>query len=252
MTEEEFRTSTESRHCKLKLAPHKWKSTCATVLLSALCTCAYGLTPSLDINQYAHKSWTIRDGFFKGVIYSIAQTPDGYLWLGTEFGLLHFDGVRAVPWTPPVGEGLPSNTIAKLLVTRDGRLWIGTWRGLASWKDGKLTHYPELAGQAVSSLLEDRQGTIWAGGLGAPAGRLCAIQTGSVQCYGADGHFGRGVLSLYEYQGNLWAGAVTGLWRWKPDPARRYPVPGPIPEIQDLIEGDNGALWIALHGGIKH
>jgi len=45
------------------------------------------LNPSLDVSQYAHNAWSIGDGFFKGNIYSIAQTPDGYLWLGTEFGL---------------------------------------------------------------------------------------------------------------------------------------------------------------------
>ena len=41
------------------------------------------------------------DDFFNNSITSIAQTPDGYLWLGTEFGLLRLDGVRAVPWQPP-------------------------------------------------------------------------------------------------------------------------------------------------------
>ena len=65
------------------------------VILLAVCPCACALNPSLDINQYAHNAWTIRDGFFKGVIMSIAQTPDGYLWLGTEFGLRRFDGVRS-------------------------------------------------------------------------------------------------------------------------------------------------------------
>ena len=48
-----------------------------------VCFSAFALNPALDVNQYAHKSWTIRDGFFKGRIESIAQTPDGYLWLGT-------------------------------------------------------------------------------------------------------------------------------------------------------------------------
>ena len=64
-------------------------------ILLACCPCASALNPSLEINQYAHTAWTVRDGFFKGSIISIVQTPDGYLWLGTEFGLLRFDGVRA-------------------------------------------------------------------------------------------------------------------------------------------------------------
>jgi ligand-binding sensor domain-containing protein len=58
---------------------------------------AFALNPALDVSQYAHTAWKIRDGFTRGVINSIAQTPDGYLWLGTEFGLLRFDGMRNVP-----------------------------------------------------------------------------------------------------------------------------------------------------------
>src|ERR1700751_2206602 len=84
-------------------------------ILLACCRCASALNPALDINQYAHTAWTVRDGFFKGSITSIAQTPDGYLWLGTEFGLIRFDGVRTVPWAPPAGEHLPSGSIRSLL-----------------------------------------------------------------------------------------------------------------------------------------
>jgi ligand-binding sensor domain-containing protein len=54
-------------------------------------------TRTLDVSQLADAAWTVGDGFAKGAINSIAQTPDGYLWLGTEFGLLRFDGVRTVP-----------------------------------------------------------------------------------------------------------------------------------------------------------
>jgi len=58
----------------------------AFALLLACCGCAFALDPSLEVNQYAHTAWTVREGFFKSGVYPIAQTPDGYLWLGTQFG----------------------------------------------------------------------------------------------------------------------------------------------------------------------
>src|SRR5882757_6201107 len=162
-------------------------------MLLAGSTCVFALNPALDVSQYAHTSWKIHDGFTRGLIDSIAQTPDGYLWLGTEFGLVRFDGVRAVAWQPPAGQALPSSHIGKLLAARDGTLWIGTSKGLASWKGGKLTQHPELAGMEIFGLLEDHEGALWAGGWELPTGRLCTIQRGSVRCYGEDGLLGRGV-----------------------------------------------------------
>ena len=187
--------------------------------------CAFALDPALDVSQYAHTAWKVREGFTRGQIVAIAQTRDGYLWLGTEFGLLRFDGVRAVPWQPPGGEQLPSNDIRGLLVAQDGTLWIGTLKGLASWKDGKLTLYKEVAGSYVLSLLEDRERTIWFGVYEASKGRLCAIRDGKVECYGA-GTFGNFVSALYEdHKGNLWAVNQTALWRWAPGRPEQYAFP---------------------------
>src|SRR5258708_2888672 len=149
-------SSAASRDCSLK--PSRRPYNClymerrAVILFGvflACCACASALNPSLDINQYAHTAWKIRDGFSKGRVTSFAQTPNGYLWLGTEFGLLRFDGVRNVSWDPPSGEHLPSSYIRSLLAAQDGRLWIGTYKGLASWNDGKLTEYGELDAQTV-------------------------------------------------------------------------------------------------------
>jgi ligand-binding sensor domain-containing protein len=86
----------------------------------AACRSAFALNPALDINQYAHRAWTARQGFFDGVVRAIMQTQDGYLWLGTELGLVRFDGVRAVPWTFPPNQQLASSSILSLLATRDG------------------------------------------------------------------------------------------------------------------------------------
>jgi PAS domain S-box-containing protein len=225
--------------------------TIAVGFLLAWCPCVFALAPSLDASQYTHTAWKVREGFSTGVIFSIAQTPDGYLWLGTEFGLLRFDGVRITTWQPPAGEQLPSSDVRTLRVARDGRLWIGTSLGLASWKDGQLTHYPELDGETVEALLEDHEGMIWVGAWLPPVGRLCTIQSGSTRCYGEDGRFGSGVTSLYEDSGgNLWAGGMTGLWRWKPGVPKLYPIPDPKLRINALIEADSGGLLIAKNSGI--
>ena len=208
---------------------------------------ASALNPALDMTQYAHTAWTIREGFLSSPVLSITQTPDGYLWLGTESGLLRFDGVRAVRWQPRGAEQLPSTNITRLLVSRDGRLWIGTLAGLVSWKDGRLVTYPELAGQNIDSLIEDSHGTVWAGTIAVPNARLCAIRS-AVHCVGQDGRLGPGVFSLFDDGETLWVGAATGLWRWTPDAPIRYATTSP--NVNDLIKVGDGPLLIALPGGI--
>ena len=208
----------------------------------------FALDPSLDVSQYAHTAWRIRDGFPRGRVGSIAQTPDGYLWLGTELGLFRFDGVRAVPWQPAEGQ-LPSNRISSLLVARDGTLWIGTFKGLASWKDGRLTTYAELRDRFIIALIQDRDGTVWAGA--AAPGGLCAVQAGKARCE-ADGEFGGQVPDLYEdHLGNLWLSASTGVWRWKPGPPDKYELPPGAAQASALIEDDNGALLVAATDGLR-
>jgi signal transduction histidine kinase/ligand-binding sensor domain-containing protein len=213
---------------------------------------ALALDPSLDVSQYAHTAWTARDGFSVGAIFAMAQTPDGYLWLGSEFGLYRFDGVKPIVWQPPAGQQLPNKPYA-LLVTRDGTLWIGTFEGLVSWSGGKLTYFPEIGKAFVTSLLEDRDGTVWVATFSStvlPA-RVCAIRAGSVQCKGEDGAFGTFAWSLGEdSSGTLWAGADSGVWRWNPGPAQRYAMPGM--RVGDLLKSDDGRMLIGISGaGLK-
>ncbi len=218
-------------------------------------TCAFALNPALDVGQYAHTAWKIRDGFAKGSILSIAQTPDGYLWLGTAFGLYRFDGVRNVLWQPPPDQQLPSSTVTTLVAARDGTLWIGTRNGLASWRNSKLTQYAELAGLHVFALVEDDEGSIWAGTNGSPGppdGKLCEIRNGDVRCHPEMGGIGRGVFGLHkDGKGNLWVGLETGVWRWRPGPPEFYAVPGlPNGRMQGMADGEDGALLIAGTGAI--
>ena len=185
------------------------------LLLSFTSPVTRALDSALDVNQLAHTAWTIREGFSRGSITSIAQTPDGYLWLGTEFGLLRFDGVRNVPWQPPTHESLPSSFVRRLLVSRDGALWIGTAEGLASWNGG----------------------------------RLCTIRGGRAICYGEDGSLGQSVEAIYQDRtGHLWVAAMTGLWRWDSGPPARHSMPEPV---LSLTEDEDGSLLLAMRGGLS-
>jgi signal transduction histidine kinase/ligand-binding sensor domain-containing protein len=223
-------------------------SIAAVSALLTVCPPAFAAKPTLDISQYAHFVWTVADGFAKGAIYKIAQTPDGYLWLGTEFGLLRFDGVRTTPW--PSDRVLPSSKIASLVSGRDGTLWIGTSKGLASWKDGKLTVHAELAGHIVDRLLEDRNGTIWARALKPPVGVLCAISSSGTHCRGEDGGFGASVTTMYEdRRGQLWFGEPHGVWRWNEGHPTLYRLPGDK-FVQALNEDTDGVLLVVASGGI--
>src|SRR3984885_6837716 len=109
------------------------------LLLSAVGTLS-ALDPTKWISQYAHTAWRMQDGVFNGAPNAIAQTTDGYLWIGTQNGLIRFDGVRFVPLVPLKGKPL-SGGIFSLLAGTDGSLWIGTSTNLAHLQNGNLTNY---------------------------------------------------------------------------------------------------------------
>jgi len=89
---------------------------------------ALALDPARAPTQYAHDAWTTRDGLPQTTVHSVVQTPDGYLWLGTQVGLVRFDGVRFSVFDKS-NSGLRHNHIWALLVARDGALWMGTEGG---------------------------------------------------------------------------------------------------------------------------
>ena len=85
------------------------------VLVAVALACSARLStldPAADVSHYAHTAWRVRNSFTRGAIASMAQNCDGYLWLGTDFGLLRFDGVRLTPGSRWPGTIFPARTSA--------------------------------------------------------------------------------------------------------------------------------------------
>jgi len=207
------------------------------------------LDPNIQLSQYGHTAWHVRDGYFSSPPLAVAQTKDGRLWIGSESGLLQFDGVRFVPWKPPDSTPLPDNRVYNLLGTTDGSLWIGTNKGLARWKDNQLTVYAEY-GRFVA-LVEDRNGAVWSGhtrDLG-KLPPLCRFAEAQFKCFNAPDNL-LYVGSLAEDRsGNIWVGGAGAVCRWQEAGSNCYEIPGQAAPTEKFgvwsLSGDsNGDLWV--------
>ena len=98
----------------------------AIVLVAiAMSARADALDPSKTLSQYIHRIWQVQQGLPQASIDAIVQTHDGYLWLGTQTGLVKFDGVRFTTIDEIDGLPLTDIRITRLLEDRRGALWIG-------------------------------------------------------------------------------------------------------------------------------
>ena len=200
---------------------------------------------------FLFRSWTTEDGLPHNAVNAIAQTSDGYLWLGTDSGLGRFDGVRCRVFG--LSDGLSSLQITALLADRRGVLWIGTYGGglsrLAQGRIETITTREGLAGDTIIALLEDADGAIWIGtGTGLSRwheGKLTTVTAEpAAQVY---------VRALgQDRQGTLWVASLhQGLLRL--EDGKLVHVAGP-PDISDgawysLLADRDGRLWAGLRGG---
>ncbi|OFW29432.1 MAG: hypothetical protein A3H97_17305 [Acidobacteria bacterium RIFCSPLOWO2_02_FULL_65_29] len=125
---------------------------------------------SQDISRdYIVTAWGSPDGLSSGTVWAITQDAAGYLWLGTDMGLVRFDGVRFSRWLSFGSAQLPRAPIRSLCAARDGSLWVGfgASKGVSRLRDGQVQNYSEQDGMPpsdVTALVEGPNGSIWAAG----------------------------------------------------------------------------------------
>jgi diguanylate cyclase (GGDEF)-like protein len=113
-----------------------------------LATGAFALDPGRALTQARLSVWTSDSGLPQNTVETIVQTRDGYLWMGTEEGLVRFDGVRFVVSDRQNAPALGSSFVSSLFESSDGTLWIGTYGGgVARLRGGRIeAFHPEILG----------------------------------------------------------------------------------------------------------
>lgn len=218
---------------------------------------ALALDTSRSLTQAIHRIWQAQQGLPQAWIYSVAQTADGYLWLGTQTGLVKFDGVRFTVASQHELDGISNNElwVTRLLEDREGALWIGTARaGLIRLKSGRATRFSTehgLPAGSIQCLFEDPRGHVWAC---TPNG-LAELTDGDVRVYStADGLSSSDVrAACMTSEGTVLAGVSgdTALSTWNGENFTRRPLAmSTSAVVQTMLCGSHRTVWVGTSDGL--
>lgn len=188
---------------------------------------------------------------------ALAQDGEGFLWIGTQGGLLRWDGYHFLPYhpTPDHPGGLPGDWISTLHTDSRGVLWIGTDAdGLAYYDrdqdrfirvalpgEESQTARADLPRTHVAALADDGQGGLWIG----TDGGLFRLRAGASEAERMPGPPRQIEALLRDSRGRLWIGTASDLSRADGDSASPTPIALPAPTaITALCEDSAGKLWI--------
>jgi signal transduction histidine kinase/ligand-binding sensor domain-containing protein len=179
-------------------------------------TAGWALDPARDIHQYICQTWTRQSGLPAAGISAIAQTGDGYLWLGTQSGLVRFDGVRFSAIALPDDSRFQRRVIASLASSRTGGLWFGlAAAGGFGFRDEQGAFFRP-------------HGPAW---LNTPAGIPYLWETSD---------------------GSLWVGRNDGLIRYTPGNPAASTLDDRLPAVRAMVKDAHERVWLLSAGTGLH
>ena len=192
----------------MNIASHKRSLWILLIVLR--CVQSHGIDRDLKLADLHHTAWTFKDGA-PAEIYALAQTTDGFLWLGTATGLFRFDGIRFEPYKPQSGQAFPQRSVTSLFAVPDGGLWVGySYGGVSFIKNGTVTDYGNSEGlpsDTVLAFARDMQGAIW---IAAGDDGLARFQGSRWTKIGTNWGFAdRADTVLVDHAGTVWVGTPT-------------------------------------------
>lgn len=230
-----------------------WGVTAIVLCLAPVCVHGTPTPGSVAPKGYTSRAWGVQDGLPENMVLSLAQTADGYLWLGTTGGLVRFDGVSFSVFTRENTPQLRDNTIWTLLPTSEGDLWIGTLGGgLVRYRKGEWRNFHTAEGLTnlfVYSVFQDSRKDLWVGtedGLFRRKGDR--FEEVSYRAEPSGGH----IAKVFEDSlGRLWV-AGTGIYVRERGASRFVCQDKSLSQLtfRSIAETRDGTLWAATVNGL--
>jgi ligand-binding sensor domain-containing protein/signal transduction histidine kinase len=209
---------------------------------------AQAVDPNGGTSQYIRERWTADRGFPGGPVYAISQSSDGYLWMGTQAGLVRFDGFnfKLVRDAPALQHG---ERVLGLLEDREGSLWIGLERGLLRYRNGVFDRPDSPVRSRITGMCHASRGDL----LISAVDGVVARRQDKFEMVAEAGRLNRAhVLALAQTaDGSVWIGTRnTGLFRIRD--GQISPVSEGLSDtkVNCLLAGARGEIWIGTDSGI--
>ena len=222
-------------------------------LLLCSSTTTFALDSRRELSQFNHEVWLTENGLPQNTVHAIAQTRDGYIWIGTEEGLTRFDGVKFTIFDKQNTPEFKSNYIRTLFADRQGALWIGTAQGLVRMLNGKFTVFTRdegLPSETIQAIHEDREGNLWV----ATATGLGLFKSGGLTTFTTKERLISGsIQALFEDADSaLWIATPYGVGRVKDGKFTNYTVRDGLGgnSVRAIQQDRNGRLWFGSLGGL--
>ena len=237
---------------------HRAASRCSRAVLCLLwlaCSLVAAEPRAIGFHGYTERIWEASDGLAQQTIQAFAEGTDGSLWIGTQSGLMRFDGVHFRVYDAATAPELGGHGVNCLLTARDGSLWIGTeGGGLLRYSNNTFLRYARAGGVAdefVRAIHEDSSGTIWVGG----DQGLFQVKGNRIEQIDGKGVVPRiFVRSLAEdRQGRVWVGGTKLLDFERGVYVQKVSFPRAVGPnlVTSMLLGNDGTLWVGTLTGLS-
>lgn len=215
---------------------------------------ALALDPGRSLSQYVHDRWGADKGFVGGAVYAIAQSADGYLWIGTERGLVRFDGYHFTLIQRPIPESAPIGAVRDLIPDAEGNLWIRlTGSYMLRYRNGQFESVDtqfELEDIIFTAAVGLGSKGVLFSGLGERTLRYLNGKFETVLSAAASPGI---VISMAQTRdGRIWLGTRdNGLFRVTAGHVEKVGGQPTDAKINALAAASNGGLWVGTSHGMR-